>query len=78
MANTSGRSSSQEPVELEHRESQGATGDGRTGVPANQHGISNRPGDSAERDDSEGDEPDDDEINPDEVDDPKAEPGKPI
>jgi hypothetical protein len=72
----------------------GNTGDGNTGVLADEQGISNRPGDHAQDtdndpDDEAPDEDDDDESDDDELEDdaegdetdvtdPETEPGKPI
>lgn len=71
----------------------GDTGDGETGVPADEQGISNRPGDAAQGSDpDDDDDEDDDDVDDvegdddddlegeedDEVTDPRAEPGKPI
>jgi hypothetical protein len=69
----------------------GDTGDGKTGVPVDEQGISNRPGDGPQsndpqeeddEDEDDGIEDDDDddleEDEDDEVNDPEAEPGKPI
>lgn len=57
----------------------GDTGDGDTGAPSDEPGISNRPGDTdAAADDDDVDEPDDQDEDDDELTDPAAEPGKPI
>lgn len=46
MAAKNAQSDEQERIRLGQSAAHGATGDGRTGVPAGEQGISNRPGDA--------------------------------
>lgn len=73
MANKRAPISDEQRASLGQNVPLGDIGDGQTGVPEDEQGISNRPGDLDDDDDDDDDDEDEGEVS-----DPEAEPGKPI